>query len=250
MPTGTFLRCQRCFVVGRYISDGLQKDSRVADDALTLAAVAGAVVGSSHKVVRAAPFSMGVDAFGVPRFRCKHESGCLCADFCSTLDGMNDADKSDMEAKSRVLTCQRKSELVLNCVCGHPAWDHAGSADDVLCVPDDTEEDEDSTNEWRTLLRGNGGQASLLPLSSLLVESMTMDEAYALLDESRPALLGRLKSVGIERLKDRQDVCNALARRRRLAALEDARAANAASGTGPENWQIKFENGGVTYTAR
>jgi hypothetical protein len=36
---------------------------------------------------------MGVDAFGTPRFRCRHISGCLCAEYCSTLDGMAAAEK-------------------------------------------------------------------------------------------------------------------------------------------------------------
>ena len=63
---------------------------------------------------------MGLDAFGKPRFRCGDKSGCLCPDFCSALDGMHEAERVAIEEQSHVLTCQRKSELVLWCVCGVP----------------------------------------------------------------------------------------------------------------------------------
>ena len=59
----------------------------------------------------------------------------------------------------------------------------------------------------------------------LAASSLTVDRAYALLDESRVALLSALKEASISRLADRQGVCNALGRARRREELERAREA-------------------------
>lgn len=195
---------------------------------------------------------MGVDAFGTPRYRCTDKSGCLCADFISTLDGMSSDDKTQMEANSRVLTCQRKSELVLNCTCGHPAWVHASQPDDQLCSPvatdDSADQQEESDSDWRALLKGNGGDQALLPLAGMLSAShLTVEAAYDLLDASRVKLLESLKRIGVEKLKHRQELCNVLGRARRLEALEDARRANEDAGCAPARWQVKIEEGKVSY---
>ena len=173
---------------------------------------------------------MGVDAFGTPRHRCTDKSGCLCADFCSALDGLGDEGKAAMEAQANVLTCQRKSELVLWCVCGHPAWVHAERPDVVprIDAPSRAEQQQDEEdNEWSALLRTEGGDVELLSLCAMLSSEISVDEAYTLLGVSRVGLLSRLKQAGLERLRDRQGVANVLGRTRRLAALAEARRANA-----------------------
>ena len=161
---------------------------------------------------------MGADALGTPRFRCCDPSGCLCAEFCSTLDAMDEEERALTEQKSHVLTCQRKSELVLLCRCGHPAWAHSSEPDTILDVNEDVPA---GSSPWYTLL----GDAGLLHLSAVLEDELTVDAAYSLLDQSRPELLKRLRELGVAGLKDRQGVCNMLARARRLAALARKRAA-------------------------
>jgi len=178
------------------------------------------------------------------------KSGCLCADYCSTLDGMTAADKAAFEQQSRVLTCQRKSELVLSCVCGHAAWEHASTEDDELCAAGDaadTAAADLQDNEWASLLLGGGGDPSLLPLSSALAAAMSVATARALLDSDRVSLLRELKEMGVQRLSQRQALANVLGRTRRLAALAEARQANTEAGTFPQRWHMKVEGATVLY---
>jgi hypothetical protein len=153
-----------------------------------------------------------------------------------------------MEAASRVLTCQRKSELLVFCVCGHAAWEHAGSPDDDarLEVAPDADADADDS-DWAQLVRGTGGNAALLPLCPALAAAFSVESALALLDD-RVTLLRRLKESGVAQLKQRQDLANALGRSRRLAALEEARANKAADA--PARWQMRIDVGAVKYEAQ
>ena len=177
---------------------------------------------------------MGKDAFGTERFRCQSKTGCLCLEFCSTIDGMKPEDKAAMEAQEHTLTCQRKSELVIFCVCGHAAWEHASSPDVLPSPAVDVSDDDDS--DWAALLRGPGGEPSLLPLGLKLSESsLSVEAARLLLEESgRVAFLSKLKASGVEKLRDRQELANVFGRAKRLAALAEARAANEESGATPE----------------
>ena len=83
--------------------------------------------------------------------------------------------------------------------------------------------------------------------ASLTAAQLSVESARELLDVSRTTLLTRLKSIGIDRLKDRQDIANILGRTRRLAALNAARAAKAEAGAGPEQWQVRVEGATVHY---
>ena len=164
------------------------------------------------------PPAAAADAFGTPRFHCEHASGCLCTDFVCTLDAMPVDDRSALEASRNTLTCQRKSELVLLCSCGHAAWEH--SSEPRAPGTDEQNGVEDERGEWHAVL--NSG-ADLLHLCESL-ECLPLAEAYELLDEGRLTLMRRLLQVGVNALRDRQGVCNALGKARRLAALEENRA--------------------------
>ena len=74
-----------------------------------------------------------------------------------------------------------------------------------------------------------------------------MDAAYSMLDESRPRLLKHLREIGVSALKDRQALCNALARARRLKALAIERAAQAEAGVVQQRWTIKVDGRRVDY---
>lgn len=183
---------------------------------------------------------MGADAFGTQRFRCNDKSGCLCSEFCSTLDAMDEDERVLMEQQSRSLTCQRKSELLLFCRCGHPAWVHSSEPDHTPLEGSETTGD-GSGGPWSALLRGNG----LLHLSGTLEDGLTVEDAYTHLDRSRPELLQLLRELGVDALKDRQGVCNMLARARRLAALARERAAQAkvagATAQPSPRWTIQID---------
>ena len=81
----------------------------------------------------------------------------------------------------------------------------------------------------------------------LSASHLTVEAAYDLLDASRVKLLESLKRIGVEKLKHRQELCNVLGRARRLEALEDARRANEDAGCAPARWQVKIEEGKVSY---
>jgi hypothetical protein len=147
-------------------------------------------------------------------------------------------ERDAVESSSRVLTCQRKSELVLLCACGHYAWEHAGAPDELsVCTEalDDGGGGDDSP--WAALLR----DANLRHVREALDGRLAVEDAYALLDASRVSLLSELKRVGIDKLSDRQGLCNALGRARRMAALERERSAQAQAGAAPPRWTIKID---------
>ena len=163
---------------------------------------------------------MGTDAFGVPRYQCIHAGGCACNEFVSTLDALGANERTDVLQSQRFLTCQRKSELVLSCSCGHPAWDHASTscADGADLIDGDTEANFLAAGEWGEVLRDG-----MLHLGPMLLQCLSLAKAYVLLDTDRVELLRCLRAAGIEALRDRQKVANALGRVRRLAVLETAR---------------------------
>lgn len=164
--------------------------------------------------------AMGADAFGVLRYRCAHAGGCACDDFVSTLDALDDEKRTDVLQTQRFLTCQRKSELVLLCSCGHPAWDHEStpSTCSTTSIDGEFEVRAHAAGEWAEVLRDE-----MLHLGPLLQQCLSLDTAYELLDSDRPELLRRLRGAGIEALRERQTVANTLGRARRLAMLEAAR---------------------------
>lgn len=149
---------------------------------------------------------MGHDAFG-PRHGCKL---CACADFCSELDSM------DVEARDEILTrgyltCQRKSELVLICSCGHNSWKHHEQPISTQHYPpgDVPRPAGDMCTELHQCL----AVSDLHHLAEQL-STTTFQECCHRLKE-RPAFLQWLKRSGIVVLKDRQAVANAVSRRRR-----------------------------------
>mmetsp|Transcript_10528 Transcript_10528/g.17909 ORF Transcript_10528/g.17909 Transcript_10528/m.17909 type:complete len:144 (+) Transcript_10528:3-434(+) len=66
---------------------------------------------------------MGADAFGTQRQACS-TPGCGCTDFVSAFNAMTTDERDALDAKYCGLTCQRKSELLLWCRCGHVCWEH------------------------------------------------------------------------------------------------------------------------------
>ena len=167
---------------------------------------------------------MGRDAWGTEWGCCLDAGGCLCENFCSELEAMDDTKREAVEGSKNVLSCQRKSELVLSCVCGHPCFAHEKRQEAGASNISDQRRDGRLDGEWSSVLRQHDDALhDLCPV--LAASSLTVDRAYALLDESRVALLSALKEASISRLADRQGVCNALGRARRREELERAREA-------------------------
>ena len=168
---------------------------------------------------------MGRDAWGTEWGCCLDAGGCLCENFCSELEAMDDTKREAVEGSKNVLSCQRKSELVLSCVCGHPCFAHEKRQEaSASNTSDQSGGDGLLDGEWGSVLRQHDDALhDLCPV--LAASSLTVDRAYALLDESRVALLSALKEASISRLADRQGVCNALGRARRREELERAREA-------------------------
>jgi hypothetical protein len=186
---------------------------------------------------------MGIDAFGQCRFHCLDASGCACSDYCSNLDALPEAERAEMEARQNTLTCQRKSELVVFCKCGHPAWAHSSVAHQVLNPAEQVIGDAGRFGPWFDILSAD--LALLEEVGETLCQNLpSIGVAYALLDRSRVALLQRLREVGIGRLAARQQVANALGRTRRHATLEAARAA--ATVAAAEETDERLDTTGVT----
>jgi len=76
---------------------------------------------------------------------------------------------------------------------------------------------------WYALLH----DAGLLHLEKCLEATLSLEGAYEALDVGRLDFLKKLRQAGVQVLKDRQALCNALARARRLAELDRERAARA-----------------------
>ena len=150
------------------------------------------------------------------RYRCKGH-GCLCEEFVNELNALSEQDQETMAERFHVLTCQRKSELLLYCACGHKAWEHADTFVEEARAPIV----EASDNAWHAILAH--GDPSLAAHAELLRGELTVDEAYELLDGSRPAMLAQLSRAGVAALKARQGIANALAKARRVAAEVAAR---------------------------
>lgn len=62
------------------------------------------------------------DFFGTPRGRCTVR-GCTCEDFISVLASLTEAEVQALGGE-RFMSCQRRSELTLTCVCGHAVHQH------------------------------------------------------------------------------------------------------------------------------
>jgi len=54
-------------------------------------------------------------------------------------------------------------------------------------------------------------------LAAALGDALTLDESFELLDDGRPALLNRLKELGVAKLADRQALANALGKKYRAS---------------------------------
>ncbi|KAK3263625.1 hypothetical protein CYMTET_27584 [Cymbomonas tetramitiformis] len=61
------------------------------------------------------------DFFGTNRGCCK-QKGCDCVDFSSKLENMTEEEVEELGG--RYMSCQRRSEVTLTCVCGHDSAKH------------------------------------------------------------------------------------------------------------------------------
>ena len=171
---------------------------------------------------------MGKDVWGQNWGAGQDKSGCLCEDFCSELDSMPDEDSADFNQRRNTLTCQKKSELLLNCTCGHPCFTHH-RIDAQLASEDGPSQSRTAMSvanagEWAAIL--SCGDKDLLHLGPLLVAKLSVADAYSLLHAGRTSLISSLKTaVGINSITERQQVANALGRLERERALEEARQA-------------------------
>lgn len=153
---------------------------------------------------------MGKDAFGSNRFGCTR---CACSGYLSALESMDGEERDALELSRNTLTCQRKSELVLWCGCGHAAWDHASTPEGAAIAARGRSHDASDIDELATLLRS----AELIRLVEPLRKAgSTLEVMYEMLEASgRLEVLAALKAAGVDALSDRQAVVNACGKARR-----------------------------------
>lgn len=148
---------------------------------------------------------MGNDVFGTMRYACR-TAGCQCEDYICMMDAM-----SEEERAATVVHHPRNHPGYVLCTCGHDVRSHNTDA----AGP------------------GAHGGAPLASLRNLLeelrfehLESVLSDSLLGLAEEAealgRPGFMNMLKARGVESLRERQSLANAVLKARREGRIPEA----------------------------